>query len=249
MSAPSRPLRIIVAEDQRDTREHLQELLGRLGHHVVTAGNGGQLVELCRAAPPDLIVTDIKMPDLDGIEATAQVSAVKQTPVILVSAHHDAELLERAGADHIMGYLIKPVTSADVETAIAMAMRRFEQFQALRREVASLRQALEDRKVIERAKGILMRRLGAGEEEAYRRLRKLASDRNHKVVDLARTVLQAEEVFQQLEPGGGHPAPGCPGPDRGSHRAHPGGGSHSRGDPPRAACGLTPRCVTDGLAR
>jgi response regulator NasT len=196
----TRSLRVAVAEDERDTREYLQEMLSRLGHQVVAASNGRQLVEQCRALKPDLIVTDIKMPDMDGIEAAAQVSAVNETPVILVSAHHDAELLERAGADHIMGYLIKPVTSADVETAIAMAMRRFEQFQAIRREAASLRQALEDRKVIERAKGILMRRLGVGEEEAYRRLRKLASDRNHKLVDLARTVLQAEEVFQQLEP-------------------------------------------------
>jgi response regulator NasT len=196
----TRTLRVAVAEDERDTREYLQEMLTRLGHQVVAASNGRQLVEQCRVLKPDLIVTDIKMPDMDGIDAAAQVSADKETPVILVSAHHDAELLERAGADHIFGYLIKPVTSADVETAIAMAMRRFEQFQAIRHEAASLRQALEDRKVIERAKGILMRRLGVGEEEAYRRLRKLASDRNHKLVDLARTVVQAEQVFQQLEP-------------------------------------------------
>jgi response regulator NasT len=98
-----------------------------------------------------------------------------------------------------MAYLIKPVSQADVEAAIALAMRRFEQFQAVRREAADLRQALEDRKVIERAKGIVMRRLAVNEDEAYRRLRKLGNDHNLKLVDVARTILQADEVFEALE--------------------------------------------------
>jgi response regulator NasT len=197
----NRTLRVAVAEDERDTREYLQEMLTRLGHQVVTAATGKQLAEQCQTVKPDLVLTDIKMPDMDGIAAAAAINAHKETPVILVSAHHDAELLVRAGADHIMGYLVKPVNQADVEAAVSLAMYRFEQFQALRREAASLRQALEDRKVVERAKGIVMRRLGVGEEEAYRRLRKLASDHNRKLADLARSVTKADEVFQQLEPG------------------------------------------------
>jgi response regulator NasT len=195
-----RILRIAVAEDERDTREYLQEILQRLGHQVVAAGNGRQLAEQCRLLHPDLIITDIKMPDLDGIEAAVQVNANKPVPVILVSGYHDAGLLERAGADHIMAYLIKPVSQADVEAAIVLAMRRFEQFQAVRREAADLRQALEDRKLIERAKGIVMRRLSVNEDEAYRRLRKLASDHNLKLVDVSRNILKAEEVFVALEP-------------------------------------------------
>jgi response regulator NasT len=194
----TRPLRIAVGEDERDTREYLQDLLQRLGHRVVTAGSGRQLVEQCRLLHPDLIITDIKMPDLDGIDAAVQVNADKPVPVILVSGYHDAGLLERAGADHIMAHLIKPVCQGDVEAAIALAMRRFEQFQAVRREVADLRQALEDRKVIERAKGIVMRRLSLNEDEAYRRLRKLGNDHNLKLVDVARTILQADEVFETL---------------------------------------------------
>ncbi len=196
----TRTLRIAVAEDERDTREYLQEMLTRLGHQVVTASNGRQLAEQCRVLKPDLIVTDIKMPDMDGIAAADQVNAEHETPVILVSAHHDAELLARAGTDHVMGYLIKPVSQADVEAAIALAMHRFEQFQGLQKEAASLRQALEDRKLVERAKGIVMRRLRVDEPEAYRRLRKLASDHNHKLVEVAQTVLKADEVFHALEP-------------------------------------------------
>jgi response regulator NasT len=196
----SASLHVAVAEDERDTREYLQEVLTRLGHQVVVAQNGRQLVDQCRLLKPDLVITDIKMPDLDGIDAALQIGGEKETPVILVSGYHDKELLERAGADHIMAYLIKPVSQADIEAAIALAMRRFEQYRAIRKEASDLRQALEDRKVIERAKGIVMRRLGINEEEAYRRLRKYASDRNRKLADLARTVLEANEVFQQLEP-------------------------------------------------
>jgi response regulator NasT len=195
----NRALRIVVADDERDTREFLQELLTRAGHQVVTAVDGRQLIELCRAAPPDLVITDIKMPYLDGIEASVAVNRDREIPVILVSAHHDAELLARAGADHIMGYLIKPVKPPDVETAVVMAMMRFEQFRAVRREAADLRQALEDRKVIERAKGAVMRRVKLNEQDAFRRLRKLASDQNRKLVDVAQTVLRAEEIFHALE--------------------------------------------------
>jgi response regulator NasT len=195
----SKHLRIAVAEDERDTREYLQDLLQRLGHQVVTASNGRQLIEQCRVLQPDLVITDIKMPDLDGIDAAVQANADWQVPAILVSGYHDADLLERAGADHIMAYLIKPVSQADLEVAIALATRRFEQYRAARQEASDLRQALQDRKVIERGKGIVMRRLGVGEDEAYRRLRKVASDHNLKLVQVAQNVLKADEVFEAME--------------------------------------------------
>ena len=98
-----------------------------------------------------------------------------------------------------MGYLIKPVKQADLETAIDMAMARFEHVQALRREAAELRQSLEERKIIERSKGVVMRRTGANEEEAFRRLRKLSSNQNRKLIDVARSVMAAEEIFVELE--------------------------------------------------
>jgi two-component system, response regulator PdtaR len=191
------PLRVAVADDEKDMLEFLQEALQRLGHEVVAAAQTGtDLVERCRAAQPDLIITDILMPDLDGIQAVEQIERDRPVPVILVSAHHDAELIVRAGTDHIMAYMLKPIREPDLATAIYLAVLRFEHFQKLTKEAASLRQAMEDRKLIERAKGILMKRARIDEPEAFRRLQKLASDKNRKLVEIAQTLLLAEEAFQ-----------------------------------------------------
>jgi two-component system, response regulator PdtaR len=191
----STSLRIAVADDEQDMRDYFQKCLKRLGHQVVAvAQNGRELVEQCRAVRPDLVITDIKMPELDGIDAAVQLYRERPVPVILVSAYNDAALIERAEADHILGYLVKPIKQGDLEPVIGLAMRRFEQFEALRQEAADLRQALEDRKVIERAKGVLMRRGPLDEQDAFRRLQKLASEKNHKLVQVAQMILLAEEV-------------------------------------------------------
>jgi two-component system, response regulator PdtaR len=191
------PLRIAVADDEPDMRDYFRKCLTRMGHQVVVlAGNGQELVENCRTERPDLIITDIKMPDMDGIEAAIQIYRERPIPVILVSAFHDATLIERAEADHILGYLVKPIKQADLEPVIGLAMRRFEQLETLRREAADLRQALEDRKVIERAKGVLMKRGPLEEQEAFRRLQRLASEKSRKLVDIARMILIAEEAVQ-----------------------------------------------------
>jgi len=193
----NRALRIAVADDEPDMRDYFRKILPRLGHHVVVAPETGrELVEQCRKAGPDLVITDIKMPDMDGIDAATQIYLEKPIPVILVSAYHDPELIARAEADHILGYLVKPIKQSDLEPTIALAVRRFEQFEALRKEAADLRQALEDRKVIERAKGLLMKKVGLDEKEAFRRLQKLAMDSNRKMVEVAHMVLTAEEAFQ-----------------------------------------------------
>jgi two-component system, response regulator PdtaR len=191
-------LKIAVAEDEADTREFLQELLARLGHQVVAARNGRQLADLSRLVDPDLIITDIRMAELDGLEAATEVNRRRPTPVIVVSAHHSPELLARAGADHVMAYLVKPVKQADLEAAIPLALKRFDDLRRLSQEAANLRQALDDRKVIERAKGVVMRRVAVEEHEAFRRLRQLASDQNRKLVEVSRAILEAEEVFQKL---------------------------------------------------
>jgi response regulator NasT len=195
-------LRIAVADDEPDMQKYFQKCLPRLGHQVVAvAGNGRELVEQCRAIQPDLVITDIKMPDMDGIDAAIAIYKERPIPVILVSAFHDAELIQRAEADHILGYLVKPIKQPDLEPVIALAMRRFEQFQELRKEAADLRQALEDRKVIERAKGILMKRAGLDEASAFRRLQKLASEESRKLVDVAQMILIAEKAVQPPERG------------------------------------------------
>jgi response regulator NasT len=190
-------LRIIVADDEQDMRDYFRKILPRLGHQVIAlAEDGQQLIEHCRTLHPDLVITDIKMPHLDGIEAASIIYQEWPTPVILVSAYHDTELIARAEADHIMGYLVKPIKQADLEPTIGLTVRRFDQFQTLRQEAADLRQALEDRKIIERAKGVLMKKAALNEEEAFRRLQKLACDKNLKMVQLSRMILTAEEAFQ-----------------------------------------------------
>jgi response regulator NasT len=176
-------------------RDFFREFLPPLGHAVVAAAaSGEELILQCRAERPDLVITDIKMPDTDGIDAARSVCRDRPVPVILVSAFHDPSLLERAEAEHILAYLVKPIKAADLAPAIAVALRRFDELQALRQETAALRQALEDRKVIERAKGILMKRSGLSEAEAFRRMQRLASEKSRKLADIATMILIAEEA-------------------------------------------------------
>jgi response regulator NasT len=193
----SRSLRIAVADDEPRMREYYQDILPLMGHTVIAAAqSGAELVAACRKTRPDLIVSDIKMPELDGIDAVREVGRSEPVPAILVSAYHDPELIERTKGEQILAYLVKPIKQADLEVAVALAMQRFEEFQTLRKEAGELRQAIADRKLIERAKGILMKRAGLDEEGAFRRLQKLARDHNQRLVNAAQHILRAEEAFQ-----------------------------------------------------
>ncbi len=190
-------LSIAVADDEPRMRDYYCSTLPLLGHRVVVvARDGREMVEACRNTLPDLIITDIKMPDMDGIDAVREVVRGEPIPIILVSAYHDAELLDRAHREHILAYLVKPIKQADLEVAISVAMRRFEEFRELHREAGELRGALEDRKIIERAKGILMKKAGLDEPEAFCRLQKLSRDHNQKMVEVARMILGADEAFR-----------------------------------------------------
>ena len=192
-----RPLRIALADDDPEARDGLQQALALLGHEVVAAaGDGDGLVAACRAESPDLVIVDVHMPGLDGVEAARRIYAESPVPVVLVSAHPDPPALDAAERGHVLAFLVKPIRHADLEPALVVAVSRFDQLQALRRETADLRQALEDRKLIERAKGALMRRTGLSEDEAFRRLQRLASDRNRKLVDVARMILTAEDAYR-----------------------------------------------------
>ncbi|MDB5349676.1 MAG: pdtaR 1 [Planctomycetota bacterium] len=191
-----RSLRIVIADDEPLMQKYYRKILTSLGHTVVAAaGTGRELIEMCREEHPDLILTDIKMPDLDGIEAAAQIYSECPVPVILVSAYNDHSYIERSEADYILSYLIKPIRQANLAPAIPMVMRKFEQFQALYRETSDLKQTLEDRKLIERAKGLLMKNTPLDEAGAFRRLQRIASDQNRKLVEVAKMLLTADEVF------------------------------------------------------
>lgn len=189
-------LRIAVADDESEMRDFFEKVLPRFGHQVVAvAENGIQLVEHCRQLHPDLVITDIKMPELDGIEASSQICVERAVPVILVSAYHDPALIARAEADHIMAYLVKPIGLADLQPAISIAVRRFAELRVLQYECKDLRQALADRKVIERAKGLLMKLTGIDEKEAFQRLQELASEKNQKLIAAAESILAVEKAL------------------------------------------------------
>jgi two-component system, response regulator PdtaR len=193
----ARSLRILVADDEPTTLEFYKRMLRSLGHLLVGAAqSGAELVELSQATRPDLVISDIKMGDLDGIDAARQICSQEAVPIIFVSGYFDTELIERAQADYVLGCLGKPVRKADLETAIAIAMRRFEEFQILRMEADHYRQTLANRKIIERAKGILMKKTRLDEGAAFTRLQDLAREKKRKLVDIAEMILTADEVLE-----------------------------------------------------
>jgi len=191
-------LRIAVADDEARMREFYQAALPVHGHTVVcAAATGAELIEGCRSGHPNLIITDIKMPDVDGLDALEQINRHDLIPAILVTAHDEPELLERAGHLHVVAYLVKPIKRQDLQPAIVIAMTRFAEFVSLRQETSDLRQALQDRKLIERAKGILMKRTKLDEPAAFKALQKMARDKNRKLVHIAEMIVTAEEAFGQ----------------------------------------------------
>lgn len=189
-------LRVAVADDEPDVREVLRKMLDALGHEVtLVASTGRELVEQCLDTPVDLVMTDIRMPDMDGLDAAGILYEKCRTPIILLSGHCDRELIERAEENHVFAYLMKPITQVQLEPAILLARRRFEEFQSLEQEAKDLRQALTDRKMIERAKGLLMKHLNVDEQEAFRRLQKLASSKNKRLIEIADMVITAAEAL------------------------------------------------------
>jgi len=192
----SQSLRIVVADDESLLVEELTMFLQRMGHEVVaTATTGKELVNVCAESPPDLVITDIKMPGIDGLDAAKEICSQTPVPVVIVSAYHDESYIKRAMEQCIMSYLVKPIEESNLKAALALAMRRFHEFEALHKENANLRQTLDDRKLIERAKGVLMKRTGMAEEEAFLRLQKIAREKATRMVDVAKTILAAEEAF------------------------------------------------------
>lgn len=190
------PLRILIGDDESIRLMSLRKQLQTLGHQVVAeASNGAEAVALAAATRPDLAILDIKMPGEDGIEAAQEITRGRPIPIILLTAYNETELVERAAQANISAYLMKPVAEEDLLPAITLALIRFRQFEALRREVSDLREALEARKVIERAKGILMRRLNLSEEEAFRRLQRQSQDGNRRLAQVAEAIIMADQML------------------------------------------------------
>ncbi len=189
-------LRILIADDESLRVMSLKGQLESIGHKVVAeAANGKEAMGLARELKPDLAILDIKMPEMDGIEAAKAITQERPIPIILLTAFSEKELAERAAEANVSAYLMKPVSENDLLPAIALAVSRFKEFQALHREVDDLREALETRKLVERAKGILMRRLNLTEEEAFRRMQRRSQNENKKLGEIANAIITADGML------------------------------------------------------
>ena len=189
-------MRVLIAEDEALIRMDMREMLVEEGHEVVgEARDGSEAIELARELTPDVIFMDVKMPGLDGIAAAAVIGAERIAPVIMVTAFSQSTYVEEASAAGAMGYLVKPFEKKDILPAMQVATARFAEARALEDEVSSLEDRLETRKLVDKAKGLLMSQ-GMTEPEAFRRMQKLAMDRRKTLREVAEAVLLAAEAQQ-----------------------------------------------------
>jgi len=187
--------RILIADDEPLIRLDLREMLTTLGYNVVgEASDGATAVRLAREQQPDLVLMDIKMPELDGLEAARILTAENIAPVVLLTAYSQKELVERAQQAGVVGYLVKPFRDSDIQPAIEVALARFEEFRAVRDQVQTLEESLETRKIVDRAKGVLMDAQGLKEADAFRRIQKLSMDSRKSMREVAEAVLLAHQV-------------------------------------------------------
>ncbi len=183
--------RVLIAEDEALIRLDLAEMLAEQGYQVVgQAGDGEQAVAMAVELRPDLVILDVKMPRKDGIEAAAEIMAAHIAPVVMLTAFSQIDLVQRARDAGAMAYLVKPFSPGDLLPAIELAVARFAEIAALREEVTDLTHRLEVRKVIDRAKGLLMNRQKMTEPEAFRWIQRNAMDRRTSMEEVAAAVVQ-----------------------------------------------------------
>lgn len=194
-SASMSPLKIVVVEDDATVRLFLKETLEKLGHEVVgEAATGTDMVRTVLELEPDVVVFDIHLPRLNGLDALRQIYQERVVAAVAITADRDQELVRRALEEHVLAYLVKPVEAHQLGPALMIARAQFAELRELSQENASLRQALQNRKIIERAKGVLMKRYRWTEAEAFRRLQRGAMNRRTTMVELAQNVLNGIEV-------------------------------------------------------
>jgi AmiR/NasT family two-component response regulator len=191
-------MRVLVADDNPVIALGLAERLRALGHEPLgPAGDGGEAIELARQSEADLYLFDIEMPNLDGLQAAEQLAAEGlRRPVVVVTGVDDPSLVERSIASGVSAYLTKPVDSRELQAALELAAARHKEFQVLEAEVERAQQALEDRKLVERAKGLLMSALSLSEHDAFRRLQITARERNLRLADVAARIVEQQSLLE-----------------------------------------------------
>ena len=190
--------RVVIADDESIIRMDLREMLTNLGYLVVgETGDGISAVNLARELRPDLVIMDIKMPDLDGIQAAKILTEERIAPVLLLTAFSQQELIEGAKDAGVVGYIVKPFRESELVPAIEVALARFREFKALEKELSDTRNILETRKIVERAKGVLMDTQGLKEAEAFRKIQKLSMNTRKSMREVAEAILLANQVGKE----------------------------------------------------
>jgi len=190
------PRRVLIVEDETLVGIGLRSILEKLGHTVVgQASNVREAIAMFRDGSPDLVLMDIRLDGDDGIELSTKLLAMRRCPIIVVSAYSDDALHTRAAAAGVFGYLVKPVTRESLAAQIAIALQRFADAETMREERDAATQSLETRKLVERAKGVLMKRLNLDEPTAHRRLQTESQKRRVNIAEIAKKVIESEKLL------------------------------------------------------
>lgn len=188
-------LRLVIADDESLIRMNLKETLVGLGYLVVgEAGDGSSVIHLARELRPDLVIMDIKMPKLDGIQAAKVLTEERICPVLLLTAYSDRELVERALEAGVGGYIVKPFRDAELLPAIEIALARYSEFREMDKQLTDLKDTLETRKLVERAKGVLMDTQGLKEHEAFRKIQQLSMNTRKSMREIAQAILLTAQI-------------------------------------------------------
>ncbi|HEU5015203.1 MAG TPA: response regulator [Roseiflexaceae bacterium] len=188
-------LRLVIADDESLIRMNLKETLVGMGYLVVgEAGDGVSVINLARELRPDLVIMDIKMPKLDGIQAAKVLTEERIAPVLLLTAYSDRELVDRALEAGVGYYIVKPLRDSELLPAIEIARARYAEFQEMDKQIDDLKETLETRKLVERAKGILMDTQGLKEQEAFRKIQQLSMNTRKSMREVAQAILLTAQI-------------------------------------------------------
>lgn len=185
-------LRIVIADNESIIRMDLKEILEEAGHEVIgEATDGIKAIDLTRKYKPDLIIMDIKMPEMDGITAAKTIANEKLAPVLLLTAFSQKEIVDRAKDSGVLAYLVKPVKESNLFPAMEIAISRFREIAQLEQELDDVKNSLEMRKLLDRAKGILMDAYGINESEAYRRIQQYSMAKRKTIKEVAKSIIDS----------------------------------------------------------